>query len=145
MLHDDGFFISGMQGLKYFSVRAKLRDGEVRGFTMLYDQMMEGIVAPVMVAMASAFAPFPERRAPFAALAKSVEYGTGLIVSARRPYRHRAQGRRDGCQVIVCRRPRQCRARGRGQGETGWRCCASMAGTSCRRWPVARRRRKRAT
>ena len=62
VLHDDSFFISGMQGLKNFAVRAKLRDGEVRGFTILYDQMMETIVEPVMVAMASAFAPFPERR-----------------------------------------------------------------------------------
>ena len=72
----------------------------MRGFTMLYDQAMEGIVAPVMVAMVSAFSPFPERSAPFAALAKSVEYGTGLVVSA--------QGHivtdvklTEGCQVIV--------------------------------------------
>ena len=100
VLHDDNFFISGMQGLKRFSVRAKVRDGEVRGFTMLYDQAMEGIVAPVMVAMASAFSPFPEHSAPFAALAKSVEYGNGLVVSA--------QGHivtdvklTEGCQVIV--------------------------------------------
>ena len=49
---------------------------------MLFDQAMEGIVAPVMVAMASAFSPFPERSAPFAALAKSVEYGNGIVVSA---------------------------------------------------------------
>jgi hypothetical protein len=89
-----------MQGLKYFSVRAKERDGEVRGFTLLYDQMMEGIVAPVMVAMASAFSPFPERPAPFAALAKKVEYGTGLIVSADG---HIVTARKvaDDCQVIV--------------------------------------------
>ncbi len=100
VLHDDNFFISGMQGLKRFSVRAKARDGEVRGFTLLYDQAMEGIVAPVMVAMASAFSPFPEHSAPFAALAKSVEYGNGLVVSA--------QGHivtdvklTEGCQVIV--------------------------------------------
>ena len=73
-----------MQGLKKFSVRAQLRDGEVRGFTMLYDQMMEGIVAPVMVAMANAFSPFPERSAPFAALRKSVEYGTGAGRQRRR-------------------------------------------------------------
>ena len=53
VLHDDDFFISGMQGLKMFSVRAKMRDGEVRGVTMLYDQMMEGIVAPVTAAMAA--------------------------------------------------------------------------------------------
>ena len=100
VLHDDNFFISGMQGLKLFSVRAKLRDGEVRGFTMLYDQMMETIVAPVMVAMAAAFSPFPERSAPYAALAKSVEYGNGLVVSAQG---HIVTDLKltEGCQVIV--------------------------------------------
>lgn len=100
VLRDDSFFISGMQGLKYFSVRAQTRDGEVRGFTMLYDQMMQGIVAPVMVAMASAFSPFPERAAPFATLARPVEYGTGLIVSA---HGHIVTTARltEGCQVMV--------------------------------------------
>ena len=100
VLNDDNFFISGMQGLKLFTVRAKARDGEIRGFTLLYDQMMEGIVAPVMVAMASAFSPFPERTAPFAALAQKVEYGTGLIVSAEG---HIVTARKvvQGCQVIV--------------------------------------------
>lgn len=99
-LHDDDFFISGMQGLKMFSVRAKMRDGEIRGVTFLYDQMMEGIVAPVTAAMAAAFSPFPERSAPFAALAQSVEYGNGLVVSG--------QGHivtdlalTQGCEVIV--------------------------------------------
>jgi hypothetical protein len=100
VLRDDGFFISGLQGLKKFSVRATIRNGEVRGFTMLFDQMMETIVAPVMVAMASAFSPFPERSAPFAALAKSVEYGNGLVVSAQG---HIVTDRKltDGCQVMV--------------------------------------------
>ncbi len=102
VMHPDNFFIGGMQGLKKFSVKAQLRDGEVRGFTMLYDQMMEGIVAPVMVAMASAFSPFPEHSAPFAAPAKSVEYGTGLIVSGGGDIvtdRKLTQG----CQVIVAK------------------------------------------
>ncbi len=100
VLRDDNFFISGFQGLKKFSVKAQLRDGEVRGFTMMYDQMMETIVSPVMVAMASAFSPFPERSAPFAALAKSVEYGNGLLVSAQG---HIVTDRKltEGCQVIV--------------------------------------------
>jgi hypothetical protein len=100
VLNDDNFFVSGMQGLKYFAVRAKARDGEVRGFTLLYDQMMEGIVAPVVVAMASAFSPFPERLLPFATLMKKVEYGTGLIVSAEG---HIVTSRRltQGCEVIV--------------------------------------------
>ncbi len=100
VLRDDSFFISGFQGLKKFSVKAQLRDGEVRGFTMMYDQMMETIVTPVMVAMASAFSPFPERSAPFAAMAKSVEYGNGLVVSAQG---HIVTDRKltEGCQVIV--------------------------------------------
>src|SRR4029077_3469548 len=50
-LRDDSFFISGMQGLNNFSVRAYARDGEIRGFTLLFDQMMETIVAPVTAAM----------------------------------------------------------------------------------------------
>jgi hypothetical protein len=100
VLRDDGYFVTGIQGLKKFSVRASMRNGEVRGFTMLYDQAMEGIVAPVMVAMASAFSPFPQRTAPFAALARSVEYGNGLIVSAQG---HIVTGARltHGCKVIV--------------------------------------------
>jgi len=100
VLRDDSFYISGMQGLKKFSVRAQLRNGEVRGFTILFDQMMETIVAPVTAAMASAFSPFPEGSAPFAAMAKSVEYGNGLVVSARG---HIVTDRKlaAGCQVIV--------------------------------------------
>jgi hypothetical protein len=99
-LHDDGFFIGGMQGLKMFAVRAKLRDGEIRGYIVLYDQMMETIVEPVTAAMAAAFSPFPDRSAPFAALAKPVEYGNGLVVSAQG---HIVTDLRltQGCQVIV--------------------------------------------
>src|SRR5262245_60137098 len=81
-LRDDSFYISGMQGLKKFAVRAYAREEEIRGFTLLFDQMMETIVAPVTAAMVSAFSPFPERSSPFAALANSVEYGNGLVVSA---------------------------------------------------------------
>jgi hypothetical protein len=99
-LRDDSFFISGLQGLKKFSVRAQMRNGEVRGFTMMFDQAMEGIVAPVMVAMASAFSPFPQRGAPFAALAKSVEYGNGLVVSAQGHIVTDAQ-LVHGCQILV--------------------------------------------
>jgi hypothetical protein len=99
-IRSDNFIISGMQGLRKFSVRAYVRGGEVRGFTMKFDQAMEGIVAPVMVAMASAFAPFPDRIAPIAALTRKVEYGTGIVVSA---VGHIVTDRKlvDGCQVIV--------------------------------------------
>jgi len=99
-LRDDGFVISGLQGLKDFTVRASLRDGEVRGFTLSYDQAMETIVAPAAAAMASAFTPFPEHSAPFASLSKPVDYGTGVVVSARG---HILTGARitDGCQVLL--------------------------------------------
>ena len=50
--------------------------------------------------MASAFAPFPARTMPFAALAKPVEYGTGLIVSARGDI-VTDRNVTDGCKVIV--------------------------------------------
>jgi hypothetical protein len=98
-LRDDSFTISGMQGLKIFSVRAQRRDGEIRGLILLFDQMMETIVAGVTPAIVSAFSPFPERM-PFAAMAKPVEYGNGLIVSAAG---HIVTDRSlaSGCQVIV--------------------------------------------
>jgi hypothetical protein len=50
--------------------------------------------------MASAFTPFPERNAPFAALAKTVDYGSGIVVSARG---HIVTAARltDGCQVLL--------------------------------------------
>ncbi|MGZ5810605.1 MAG: serine protease [Xanthobacteraceae bacterium] len=99
-LRDDSFYISGMQGLKKFSVRGYARDGEIRGFTLLFDQMMETIVAPVTAAMVSAFSPYPGRSSLFATTANSVEYGNGLVVSARG---HIITDRKlaAGCQVIV--------------------------------------------
>ena len=99
-LRDDSFTISGMQGLKIFSVRAQRRDGEIRGLILLFDQMMETIVAGVTPAIVSAFSPFPERSMPFAAMAKPVEYGNGLIVSTAG---HIVTDRSlaSGCQVIV--------------------------------------------
>jgi hypothetical protein len=99
-LRDDGFTISGLQGLKMFSVRAQRRDGEIRGLILLFDQMMETIVAGVTPAIVSAFSPFPERSMPFATMAKPVEYGNGLIVSSRG---HIVTDRSlaSGCQVIV--------------------------------------------
>ena len=99
-LHNDDFSIHGLQGLKLFDVRAEKRDGEIRGFTLLYDQAMDGIVAPVADAMAAAFAPFPARNMPFAVLDMPVEYGTGLIVSARGDIVTDRQVT-DGCKVIV--------------------------------------------
>ncbi|MEJ2623309.1 MAG: serine protease [Pseudolabrys sp.] len=99
-LNDHDFALHGMQRLKYFDVHAEQRDGEIRGYTLLYDQAMNGIVAPVVNAMAAAFAPFPARAMPFAVLARPVEYGTGLIVGARGDIVTDRQVT-DGCKVIV--------------------------------------------
>jgi peptidoglycan hydrolase-like protein with peptidoglycan-binding domain len=78
----DFFVLSGMQGLKKFYVRGQYRGDEVRILTILYDQATEGTVEPVVIAMSSAFNPFPSG----AQIAgppprKSVEYGTGIVVS----------------------------------------------------------------
>ena len=84
LTRDNFFILSGLQGLKKFYVRAQIRDLEVRGVTILYDQATEGIMDPVTVVMSSAFAPFsgtgltdlmgPTRR--------KVEYGTGIVITA---------------------------------------------------------------
>jgi hypothetical protein len=99
-LRPDGFFLSGLQGLKQFAVRAQMKNGELRGYTMLYDQAMAGIVLRVLPAMANAFAPFPAGMTPVASLSQPVAYGTGVIVSADG---HIVTDRRfaDGCDVIA--------------------------------------------
>src|SRR5882724_1358558 len=78
----DFFVLSGMQGLKKFYVRGQFKGDEVRILTILYDQATEGTVEPVVIAMSSAFNPFPTG----AQIAgppprKGVEYGTGIVVS----------------------------------------------------------------
>jgi len=79
----DFIVLGGTQGLKKFYVRAHIKDGEVRGLTVLYDQATEGIMDPVVVAMSSAFAPFGTSTAQEAAAPprRRVEYATGIIVS----------------------------------------------------------------
>jgi peptidoglycan hydrolase-like protein with peptidoglycan-binding domain len=78
----DFFVLSGLQGLKKFYLRGTFKGDEVRILTILYDQATENTVEPVVIAMSSAFNAFP---AP-AQMAgppprKTVEYGTGLVVS----------------------------------------------------------------
>jgi peptidoglycan hydrolase-like protein with peptidoglycan-binding domain len=77
----DFFVLSGTQGLKKFYVRGQFKGDEVRILTILYDQATEGTVEPVVIAMSSAFNPFPSG----AQIAgppprKTVEYGTGIVV-----------------------------------------------------------------
>src|SRR3977135_1980189 len=78
----DFFVLSGLQGLKKFYVRGTFKSDEVRIVTILYDQATENTVEPVVIAMSSAFNPFPSG----AQIAgppprKTVEYGTGVVVS----------------------------------------------------------------
>jgi peptidoglycan hydrolase-like protein with peptidoglycan-binding domain len=80
VLRSDFFVLSGLQGLKKFYVRAQLKDNEARGLTILYDQAMDGIMEPVVVAMSSAFAPFGSDAAE--PVRRAVEYASGIIVSS---------------------------------------------------------------
>jgi peptidoglycan hydrolase-like protein with peptidoglycan-binding domain len=78
----DFFVLSGIQGLKKFYVRGTFKGDEIRTLTILYDQATENTVEPVVIAMSSAFNPFPSG----AQIAgppprKTVEYGTGVVVS----------------------------------------------------------------
>jgi len=78
----DFFVLSGMQGLKKFYVRGQFKGSEVRILTILYDQATEGTVEPVVIAMSSAFNPFPVgAQIGGPPPRKPVEYGTGIVVS----------------------------------------------------------------
>jgi peptidoglycan hydrolase-like protein with peptidoglycan-binding domain len=78
----DFFVLSGMQGLKKFYLRGTFKDDEVRILTILYDQATENTVEPVVIAMSSAFNPFPANaQAAGRPPRKTVEYGTGIVVS----------------------------------------------------------------
>jgi hypothetical protein len=75
----DFFVLSGLQGLKKFYLRGSFKGDEVRILTILYDQAVENTVEPVVIAMSSAFTPFPSGAGP--APRKAVDYGTGIVVS----------------------------------------------------------------
>ena len=101
VLKPDFFVLMGMQGLKKFIVRAAIKDDEVRGMTVLWDQATENLMDYVAFAMPGAFTPFPSMAVaqPGAAPKRKVEYGTGLVVSAAG---HILTNRQliDGCHVI---------------------------------------------
>jgi peptidoglycan hydrolase-like protein with peptidoglycan-binding domain len=78
----DFFVLSGLQGLKKFYLRGTFRGDEVRVLTILYDQATENTVEPVVIAMSSAFNPFPSgTQIAGPPPRKTVEYGTGVVVS----------------------------------------------------------------
>lgn len=77
----DFFVLSGLQGLKKFYVRGTFKGDEVRILTILYDQATENTVEPVVIAMSSAFNPFPAgAQTAGPPLRRTVEYGTGIVV-----------------------------------------------------------------
>lgn len=98
-LRPDTFVISGMQGLKKFYVRALLKDSDVRGVTILYDQAMDGIMDPVVVAMSSAFAPFGGGTA-MPGVKRNVEYATAIVANAA-GYLIADRTATEGCHIIV--------------------------------------------
>jgi len=97
LLRPDFFVISGLQNLKKFYVRAQLRGDEVRGFTVLYDQAMAGIMEPVVVAMSSAYVAFPGGNAP--APRRKVEYASGVAVGPGHILTSREA--LDGCSIVT--------------------------------------------
>jgi hypothetical protein len=101
VVRPDFFVLSGLQGLKKFYVRGQIKGGEVRGMTILYDQATEGTMAPVVIAMSSAFTPFPANaQADAPPPRKKVEYATGIVVSSDGAIITDRQAV-DGCQFIV--------------------------------------------
>lgn len=72
----DFFVLSGTQGLKKFYVRGVLKGEQFHALTVLYDQATEGTMEPVVIAMSSAFVPFPAG----GAARPAVEYATGIVV-----------------------------------------------------------------
>jgi hypothetical protein len=97
---DDGFVFGGMQGLKYFSVRAKAQNGELRGFTLMFDQALEGILEPIVPAIAKAFTPFPPSAVPSAPPPKVVKFGSGIVVS-REGHILTSVGVTEGCDALL--------------------------------------------
>lgn len=78
----DFFVLSGLQGLKKFYLRGTFKGDEVRILTILYDQAVENTVEPIVIAMSSAFNAFPSgAQAAGPPPRKTVEYGTGIVVS----------------------------------------------------------------
>ena len=77
----DFFVLSGLQGLKKFYLRGTFKGDEVRIMTILYDQAVENTVEPVVIAMSSAFTPFPTGPQAGPPPRKTVEYGTGIVVA----------------------------------------------------------------
>jgi peptidoglycan hydrolase-like protein with peptidoglycan-binding domain len=94
----DFFVLSGLQNLKKFYLRGSVKGDEVRIMTILYDQAVENTVEPVVIAMSSAFTPFPVGAAG-PAPRRTVEYSTGVVVTDDGAILADREAN-DGCQAI---------------------------------------------
>jgi peptidoglycan hydrolase-like protein with peptidoglycan-binding domain len=102
VLRPNYFVLSGLEGLKKFYIRAQASNNEVRGFIVRYDQAMQGMMEPVVVAISSVFTPFPTtvQATTDAPPKRMVEYGTGVVVSSAGDIITDREAV-DGCQVIT--------------------------------------------
>ncbi len=80
LVRPDFFVLSGLQGAQKFYLRGAFSGRQVRILTVLYDPAQDAVMQPIVVAMSSAFTPFPAATS-VAARRKPVDYGTGVIVS----------------------------------------------------------------
>ena len=81
VVNADFFVLSGLQGLKKFYIRGTFKGDEVRTMSILYDQATENTVEPVVIAMSSAFNAFPSGQQLGPPPRRTVDYGTGVVVS----------------------------------------------------------------
>jgi len=100
VLRPDFFVVSGLQGQKKFYVRAEMKSGEMRGFTVLYDQALDKTMEPVVVAMSSTFMAFPTGALAVPPPPPKTEYSTGIILDAA-GHILAARDTTSGCYVIT--------------------------------------------
>ena len=119
----DFFVLSGLQGLKKFYVRGTFKGNEVRILTILYDQATESTMEPVVIAMSSAFNPFPAGTgAGAAAQDRRVRHRRG----GQRGRRHRHRSRRSATAALRSRYPGSATPTAPPRtGTTASRCCVS--------------------
>ena len=82
VIRPDFFVVSGDVGKRKFYVRAQERGGQVRGFSVTYDQRLASTYDPIVIAMAAAFQGFPAAAVAGPPPRRKVEYGSGVFVSA---------------------------------------------------------------
>jgi hypothetical protein len=97
----DFFVLSGTDGTKNFYMRGQVRGDEARLLAIHYDDASKATMEPVVIAMSSAFNPFPTgAQAVGPPPRRSVEYASGLVVSGR-GFIVTDRQPIEGCQSIV--------------------------------------------